>query len=229
MALEKLLIDNSSHEARPNNYKLIISDIMMPFMDGFELLEQLKASDQFRHIPVVMLTARSNAQDKLKALRIGVDDYILKPFNEDELTARIDNLIKNATSRTVISQNESESKSKKATTPTISAADLKWLESVEKHLKVEISNSKFNIDSLALVMQMSRSHLHRRIKSITGLPPNKYFREIKLQAAREILENGEVQTVGEVCYAVGFDTPKYFSKVFEDRFGKRPISYLKLK
>ena len=218
--------ERSSQFLIPN---LIISDIMMPFMDGFELLEQLKASDQFRHIPVVMLTARSNAQDKLKALRIGVDDYILKPFNEDELTARIDNLIKNATSRTVISQNESESKSKKATTPTISAADLKWLESVEKHLKVEISNSKFNIDSLALVMQMSRSHLHRRIKSITGLPPNKYFREIKLQAAREILENGEVQTVGEVCYAVGFDTPKYFSKVFAQRFGKRPVSYLKLK
>jgi signal transduction histidine kinase/DNA-binding response OmpR family regulator/streptogramin lyase len=203
------------------NPQLVISDIMMPIMDGFELLEQLKTNDQFRHLPVIMLTARSNANDKLKALRIGVDDYILKPFNEDELTARIDNLIQNAASRTAVNEN------KKATPPTVSAADLKWLEGVEKHLKAEISNSKFNIDSLALVMQMSRSHLHRRIKLITGLPPNKYFREIKLQAAREILEKGEARTVSEICYAVGFDTPKYFSKVFAQRFGKRPIEYLK--
>lgn len=218
VALEQLLV---------NNYELIISDIMMPIMDGFELLEQLKSSDQFRHIPVVMLTARSNANDKLKALRIGVDDYILKPFNEEELMARIDNLIANAANRTSGPATKSQDKTQKSATPNVAASDLKWLESVEKHLKSEISNSKFNIDSLAEVMQMSRSHLHRRIKLITGLTPNKYFREIKLQAAREILENGDAQTVSEVCYAVGFDTPKYFSKVFEQRFGKRPISYLK--
>jgi len=105
--------------------------------------------------------------------------------------------------------------------------DIKWLEKVEKIIKSEISNSNFTVDSLADILNASRSKVHRRIKLITGLTPNKYLREIKLQVAREILEQGEAQTVSEVCYAVGFDTPKYFSKLFEARFGKRPISYIR--
>ncbi len=228
IALDKL---TGNGQLATGNPQLVISDIMMPEMDGFELLEHLKASDELRHIPVIMLTARSNAKDKLKALRIGVDDYILKPFEEEELLARIDNLIQNVKERRVVDKSENENpidpQLKQETPKKITAADLKWLEKVEEQLKSEVSNSKFNIDSLAEVMNLSRGHLHRRIKSITGLTPNKYFREIKLQKAREILEQGEAQTVNEVCYAVGFDTPKYFSKVFEKRFGKRPVSYLK--
>ncbi len=205
----------------------VISDIMMPVMDGFELLEKLKTSDEYRHIPVVMLTARSNAKDKLKALRIGVDDYILKPFDEEELITRIDNLIRNGRERGVNIANVKEKIAVTNIEIAISSADMTWLKKAEKQLQQEVNNSKFNIDSLAEMMQLSRSHLHRKIKTITGLTPNKYFREIKLQTAREILEKGEVQTVNEVCYAVGFDTPKYFSKVYEQRFGKRPISYLR--
>ena len=222
---------------RESVYRLpsaVISDIMMPEMDGFELLEHLKASDKWRHIPVVMLTARSNIQDKLQALRIGVDDYILKPFQEEELLARIDNLIKNAANRVVVGEMEHKTKvvqsnpiDKKDAQPTISQADIKWLAKAEKRIKEEISNTQFNIESLAAELNISRSQIQRRIKKTTGLSPTKYFREIKLQAAREILENGEVQTVNEVAYAVGFDTTHYFSKLYHQRFGKRPIQYLK--
>ncbi len=208
---------------------IVISDIMMPEMDGFELLEHLKASDTLRHIPVVMLTARSNTSDKLKALRIGVDDYILKPFEEEELLVRVENLIQNAANRTVISKEEQLEKLIPETTAvntTVTEADIKWLEKVEKILQKEIGNSKFDINGLVDSMGISRSKLHRHIKHITGLTPNKYFRAIKLQAAREILEAGNAKTVSEVCYAVGFDTPKYFSKLYEERYGKRPISYI---
>ena len=208
--------------------QLILSDIMMPVMDGFELLDQLKSSDTFCHIPVVMLTARSNAKDKLKALRIGVDDYILKPFQEEELMARIDNLIVNAKNRVVKEvATQAIIKKEQETSTTITAVDIEWLEQIEKRLKKEISNSKFNVESLSTEFNISRSKLQRRIKKMTGLTPVQYLRDIKLQAARELLENKQVQTINEVAYAVGFDTPAYFTKIFTKHFGKKPIEYLK--
>lgn len=202
------------------NAQLIISDVMMPKMDGFELLAQLKNSDVYRHIPVIMLTARSEMQDKLKALRIGVDDYLLKPFIEDELLTRIRNLLKNYQTRKHEISKELPHK------PDLSAADLRWLEKLEGLLKKEVSNPDFTFDQLEDQLFISRSQLQRRIKKITGLTPNKYFREIKLQMARELLESGRMRTVNEVAYAVGFDTTKYFSKIYAQRFGTRPVEWL---
>ena len=221
VALDKLKTHSDSYR---DKISLIVSDIMMPIMDGFELLEHLKQSDALRHIPVIMLTARSNIKDKLEALRIGVDDYMLKPFQEEELLARISNLIKNAEQKTVVIEGSSQKKQK--VIPQVSASDLKWLKQIEQRLKADISNSKINVESLTAELNISRSQIQRRIKKITGLTPVYYFREIKLNAARELLENGEVQTVNEVAYAVGFDTPKYFSTLYEERFGKRPSAYL---
>ena len=202
---------------------LIISDIMMPIMDGFELLQHLKASDKWRSIPVIMLTARTNIKAKLKALQIGVDDYILKPFDNDELITRINNLIKNAANRGI----ESRTKSLQKSSITITEADTKWLKQVEDRFKSQISNSNYNIEHLLEEFNISRSKAQRRIKKVTGLTPNQYFREIKLQAARELLEGNAIQTVNEVAYAVGFDSAKYFSKIYTERFGKRPIEYLR--
>lgn len=108
---------------------------------------------------------------------------------------------------------------------TISKSDLLWLEEVEDLLKKEMPNSNFHFDQLANQLFISRSQLQRRIKKITGLTPNKYFREIRLQSARNLLESGEVRTISETAYAVGFDTPKYFSKIYQERFGKHPKTY----
>jgi DNA-binding response OmpR family regulator len=196
----------------------IISDIMMPVMDGFELLTQLKNTDKFRHIPVLMLTARSNMDDKLKALTIGVDDYILKPFQEEELIVRINNLMKNRPTSELsldkVMKKDKDVSNKAIPKPSISASDIKWLEQIEKRFREDISNSKIKIEILAEELNMSRSQFQRRIKKITGLTPIHYFREIRLQAARQLLENGEVRTVNEVTYAVGFDTPQYLSKLY---------------
>ncbi|PHN05471.1 hybrid sensor histidine kinase/response regulator transcription factor [Flavilitoribacter nigricans] len=202
------------------NGHLIISDVMMPKMDGFELLKKLKDSDEYRHIPVVMLTARSEMQDKLKALRIGVDDYLLKPFVEDELLSRVQNLLGNYQNR------QRELPEQLPAKADVSAADLLWLEELETILRKEVSNPEFTFIQLESRLFISRSQLQRRIKKITGLTPNKYFREIKLQVARELLESGQVRTVNEVAHAVGFDTTKYFSKIYEMRYGKRPVEWL---
>jgi signal transduction histidine kinase/DNA-binding response OmpR family regulator/ligand-binding sensor domain-containing protein len=208
----------------------IISDIMMPVLDGFELLKHLKSSDIYRHIPVLMLTARSSMDDKLKALTIGVDDYILKPFLEEELIIRVNNLIKNLTTKSSITPSPSNKKSFNSEAKpksTVSASDVKWLQQIEERFRKDISSSKIKVELLADELNMSRSQFQRRIKKITGLSPVQYFREIKLQTARQLLEQGEVQTLNEVAYAIGFDTPQYFSKLYLERFGKKPIEYLK--
>lgn len=205
----------------PNwNGQLIVSDVMMPKMDGFELISQLKNTDEYRHLPVIMLTARTGLQDKLRALRIGVDDYLLKPFVEDELLTRANNLLENY-------RNRRKGKLHHLPAPSdISAADLLWLEKLEDLLKQEVHNPEFTFDHLEAQLFISRRQLQRRIKKLTGLTPNKYFREIKLQVARELLESGRVRTVNEVAHAVGFETAKYFSRIYAERFGKRPIEWL---
>jgi signal transduction histidine kinase/DNA-binding response OmpR family regulator/ligand-binding sensor domain-containing protein len=218
--------ENSVDNHQPS---VIISDIMMPIMDGFELLETLKLSKKWRHIPVIMLTARSNMKAKLKALRIGVDDYMLKPFDEEELLTRIENLLERYEERQLAANiNEKLPKiTNEKSTIAISENDTKWLEQLEFDIQSEINNTQFSIYNLAIELNLSERQFQRKVKKLTGLTPNKYLREIKLQAAREILEASEIQTVNEVAYAVGFDTPKYFSKIYEQRFGKRPIEYLK--
>ncbi|MEM6376836.1 MAG: tetratricopeptide repeat protein [Bacteroidota bacterium] len=213
-------------EKLPNsNCELIISDIMMPQMDGFELLEALKSHHDYRHLPVVMLTARDQMADKLKTLRIGVDDYLTKPFIEEELLVRVQNLLNNYNNRSI--EPESETGINIPVLGKVSALDLEWLEKLESLLKQEIANPNFNLDQAENLLFVSRSQLQRRVKKITGLTPNQYFREIKLHVAKAHLESKQFKTVNEVATAVGFGTAKYFSKIYEERFGKRPVDYLK--
>jgi signal transduction histidine kinase/DNA-binding response OmpR family regulator/Flp pilus assembly protein TadD len=204
--------------------QLILSDVMMPRMDGFELLTELKKSDQYRQLPVIMLTARSEMDDKLKALRVGVDDYLLKPFVEEELLARIENLLGNYSNRQKLQAASKEGMVSE--TLTISNVDLKWLSELEELLKSEVANPDYNIEQLAAYFFISRSQLQRRLKKVTGLSPNKYFREIKLQVARELLDSGDFRTVNEVATAVGFTSAHYFSTIYDKRFGKMPSKLL---
>ena len=205
----------------------IISDLMMPGMDGFTLLNHLKKDDRYAWIPTVMLTARSDARDKLQALTIGVDDYITKPFSAHELRIRINNLItkrKEALKYNSSSANNPEQQNEQLKPP--SARDLKWLQSAEQALLSAIDQPDLTNHDLAKELALSERQVARKIKQITGLSPNKYFREIRLQYARELLEKGEVATVNEAAFAVGFDTPSYFSRLFEERFGRRPSDFL---
>ncbi|MEL6863244.1 MAG: response regulator [Bacteroidota bacterium] len=211
---------------------LIISDVMMPQMDGFELLRQVKSKDTYASIPVIMLTARAHEVDRLKALRIGVDDYMTKPFSSDELIIRIKNLLRNLDQR----------KQEKELAPSLSASSSagtvlqrstkktlsqEWLKKVEGILLREITNKQYNLNHLADELNISISKLSRQIKAMTGLSPNKYFLEIRLYKAKRHLEARDFQTVAEVSYAIGFEDPHYFTKIYHKRFGKKPTSYLK--
>lgn len=208
--------------AATNYPNLILSDIMMPEMDGYQLLENLKSKDAFRPIPVVMLTARADIQDRLKALRIGVDDYLLKPFEEEELLVRIENLLNNQQERNAIQITEEELPEP----PSISKEDQDWLEQLETYLHKEISNNNYSITQLAYDLAISERQLRRRIKQLVGLSPSQYFKAIRLQHARQMLEQRKFNTIAQTAAAVGFLDASAFSRNFNRQFGKSPSEYL---
>ena len=203
-----------------NTIHLVLSDVMMPVMDGYQLLTKLKSSDRFSHLPVVMLTARADVKDKLKALRIGVDDYLLKPFEEEELLVRIENLLKNYNNRITRKNNKQVEKQQQQ----FSEDDLHWLENCEGILEEKIGDAQFSMKQLAILLAMSESTLARQLKRITGLTPAKYLQEMRLNQARNLLENEGDLTIREIAFKIGYDDPKAFSKLFKKRFGKSPTA-----
>ena len=212
------------HHTQP---QLIISDIMMPVMDGFQLLETLKASDVWRSIPVVMLTARADIRDKLTALRIGVDDYLIKPFEEDELLARVHNLLNNYQKRQIPihALPESDKADEQTRATSVSQEDTAWLQKQEQLLATELANENFSTSDWAAKIHLSERQLQRKLKELTGLSPYQYLIHLRLTEARNLLEDGSFQTVAEVAYQVGFSNPTAFSRNFQKQFGRLPSTY----
>ncbi|MBL7780012.1 MAG: response regulator [Saprospiraceae bacterium] len=201
---------------------LILSDVMMPEMDGFQLLERLKGDDRWRHLPVVMLTARAGLHDRLHALRIGVDDYLLKPFEEEELLARVGNLLQNVGRRSAPNHAGPGESAPAPEGAVFSADDLAWLEQFEKVVERRIPYYDLTADLLADDMAMSRSSLFRQLKRLTGLTPTEYVDEARFRRARLLLETRAVSSVKAAAYAVGLKQVKHFSLNYKKRFGKSP-------
>ena len=208
-----------------SSVQLIISDIMMPVMDGFQLLKVLKNHDDYRAIPVVMLTARADMRDKLSALRIGVDDYLLKPFEEDELLARIENLLRNQQNRLtdVAAVVSNESELDEIAKPLTSQKDLEWLTELEKIVASTMTQFDFNAERVAEQLFMSRSQFFIKIKLLSGINFNEYVQEMRLNQARTGLENRQYTAVKAAAISVGFKDVRYFSDLFRKRFGKRSM------
>lgn len=207
--------------------QLIISDVMMPVMDGFQFVEKIKNDNRYRHIPVVMLTARADLRDKLKALRIGVDDYLLKPFEEEELLVRVGNLLKNAESRQALNHKHlDEPPAPLSPDPLSSAEDLVWLAELEKTVERAINDTHFSADVLADAMLTSRTKFFQQVKRLTGMTPNEYVLEVRFNKARRLLEGRTAGSVKAAAGLVGFRDVEYFSKQFRTRFGKAPSEYL---
>lgn len=214
---------------------LIITDLMMPFMNGFELITNLKKQDKFRHIPIITLTARSEMSDKLEALRIGVDDYLVKPFNTNELKIRIENLLKNRNNRiefiteetlTIEENAHSDVEPKMEASALISQEDMEWLKELETAVNQQIADVNFNANQLVTIIATSRSQLYKKIKSLTGLTPKEYIDQIRYHKARQLLENEQHNSVKKIAYDVGFKDEKNFARNFKKRFGKYPSEYL---
>ncbi|MCB0737389.1 MAG: response regulator [Bacteroidetes bacterium] len=194
---------------------LITSDLMMPEMDGMELLEALKANEETKNIPVIMVTARADDADKLTALEIGVNDYITKPFYARELLARVNNLLSKAANR-IEANNEQEP---------ISTDDDLQIDKILEAIKANISNNEFNVVDLAEQVGYSERQLRRNIKRLKGVTPNTLIKELKLTQARTFLEQQQYATVAEVMYACGFKSAGHFTKDYFNRFGKKPSEY----
>ena len=206
------------------NIDLILSDVMMPIMDGYALLDHIKSDGYWQQVPVIMLTARAAEEDKLQALRMGVDDYLTKPFSPEELLARVANLIHNYRKRQAFkAENPEVIALNLEATP---SADQNWLKELEEATLSAIDKKlNLNADYLAEAMILSSRQLRRKLKTITGLSTTEYIQEVKLQKARHFLAHKTFQTISEVAYESGFTSPGYFTKVFKKHFGKGPSEW----
>ena len=177
-----------------------------------------------------MLTARIELKDRLKALRIGVDDYLVKPFKEEELLVRIKNLLANYAIRqstpVLVTTNDFEADTPEIELPTISEKDQLWLEKFEKLVLDTLEDSRFSVNYLAELQHITRRTLSSKVKKLTGLTTNQYIRTVRLSLAKELLENQSYPTVTEVANRVGFQKVEYFSKLYKESFGKLPSEYL---
>ncbi|MEM1324798.1 MAG: response regulator [Bacteroidota bacterium] len=206
----------NENESPASKCDLILSDLMMPVMDGYQLSEKLKSHNATRHIPVVMLTARAELRDKLKALRIGVDDYLTKPFEEEELLVRIQNLLERQTIK-----KELQTEDKKAVAD-ISQEDQDWLLRFETYVQQQLSSDLLSVSLLADEFAMSEPTLFRQTKRLTGLSPLQYIKEVRLNKALHLLETQTYNSVSKVAYEVGYADHSAFARAFKKRFGKSP-------
>ena len=194
-------------------------------MDGFELCATIKNNAEFSHIPVILLTAKTNVQSKVTGLESGADAYIEKPFSLEHLVAQISNLLNN---RRKIREAFANSPLVHTGSIALTKSDEQFLNKLTEMVQMNISNAdfNFNIDHLAEEFCMSRSSFLRKIKGITGVTPNDFIRLIRLKKAAEILQEGEYK-VNEVCYLVGFSSTSYFTKAFQKQFGILPRDFVK--
>ncbi len=202
---------------------LVISDLMMPVMDGFQLVETMRKHAEWRFIPVIFLTARAERSDLLQAFHIGIDDYLVKPFTPDELLARIDNALRNAAARREWQEVSQMSKTLEAKA---SAKHRTLKEDLFQVVRENIGDPQFNVDQLAELLGISRTALYRSIRQEIGLSANQFIQETRLQEARVLLESGRYYNLRTIAEAVGFRSPDYFSRLFRERFGISPAELL---
>ena len=202
---------------------LIVSDVMMPEMDGFELCHTLKTDIEHSHIPIILLTAKVTMQSKIEGIELGADDYIEKPFSTEYLLARIANLLSN---QDKLRHAFTSSPFVNAKTIALSKADENFLDKLIEVIQKNISEPDFNVDILAEKMNMSRSSLHRKIKGIAQITPNEFIQLERLKMAAQLIQSGEYR-INEVCYIVGFNSSSYFAKCFQKQFGVLPKDFCK--
>ena len=200
---------------------LIITDLRMPGIDGFEVIKKLKQDTITSHIPIIILTAKSDQKDKITGLETGADDYLVKPFSTQELIVRVKNLI---TTRKRLRERYSKTASFNPSDVTESSIDQLFLEKVIKSINDNISNTTYSVDQLAKDVAFSVSQLNRKLKALIDQPAGLYIRTIRLEKAAEMLKN-KVATVKEIAFAVGFTEQSNFAKSFKKYFGISPSEY----
>lgn len=212
---------NIANEIMPS---LIITDVMMPVCDGFEFCQKIHASDALNHIPVIILTAKSDDRDRIKALQVGVDNFMNKPFNSEELELRVQHLIEQRESlRAKFSQALAEGKEKEVE---MSESERNFLEKLDKLINEQMQQGEIDIDNIASSFCMSRKQLRSKVSSITGETPSSYIQHLRLNKACDLLNRTDYQ-IGEIAMQCGFDDSAYFSRIFKQVYGKTPSQFRK--
>lgn len=204
------------------NIDVIISDIIMPEMDGLELCNTVKTNPAYSYIPLILLSAKTDTPTKIEGLNKGADVYLEKPFSVEQLKAQINSIIENRNNirNSFIRSPLQYFKQNKENTE-----NAEFIEKLNAIILENMSDEKFSIDSLSGQFFISRSNFHKKIKNITGMTPNDYIKLIRLNQSAQLLSTGRYK-INEVCYLVGFNTPSYFSKCFQEQFGKLPKDFI---
>lgn len=231
------------HMAFESTPDIIISDIMMPYMDGIELCRIVKNDLRTSHIPVVLLTAKDSPEDKLEGYKNGADSYLTKPVSVTLLKARIENIlnrrklfIEKVAGNTAVNNNVipadphscvedvTQENVSEESIPQLSELDRLFLEKLNNLIESRMGNTDIDISELASMMNMSHSTLYRKLKALAGCTITVYIQNLRMQKASELLKKGDL-TVLEVMYSVGMNTPAYFRKCFKDKFGCLPSEF----
>ena len=208
---------------------IIVTDLMMPRMDGIELIDKVRHDFTMSHIPIVMLTARHSPDDRVKAMEFGADGYITKPFSIELLLARIDNLLTQR--RKLFEKFSSQSARNKVVElavedVVVTDRDEEFMKNVMAWLGENVENSELTIDQLASHLGLGRTTMYNKLKSLTGKSPVELIKEYRITKSKLLLRTGQF-SVSEVAYKVGFSDPGYFSRCFREQFHMSPAEYLK--
>lgn len=201
---------------------IVVSDVMMPGIDGIDLLHRIKSDVNYSHIPVILLTAKTRMEDKLNGLDSGADAYIEKPFAIEYLIANITMLLRN---RERIRQRLERMPYTKAAGKNLNKVDEDFLSKINTIIQANFDNPDFSMEDVIANMGMSRTSFYRKIKGMLDLNPNEYIRIERLKRASQLFDEGHT-IVSEVCYMVGFSSPGYFTKCFQKQFGVSPKDYI---
>jgi signal transduction histidine kinase/ligand-binding sensor domain-containing protein/AraC-like DNA-binding protein len=204
-----------------NNPDLIISDILMPLMDGVKMCKELKSNINTSHIPIILLTAKAAIESRIEGLETGADAYISKPFSVKLLETQIDNLLE---SRNQLKNKFSKEFIIKPSEITITSVDAKFLEKAMNIVETHISDPYYSSELFSKEIGKSRSHLHKKLKALTAQSASEFIRTIRLKRAVQLLKESQL-TIEEVAYKVGFNSPAYFSKCFRNQFGISPSAF----
>jgi DNA-binding response OmpR family regulator len=202
---------------------LIISDVMMPGLDGVSLCQKLKTDERTSHIPLILLTAKADMESKLKGLETGADEYLTKPFHLEELLLRIRNLLE---SRKRVQERFGKQTQLNPQEIPVTTTDERFLQRVVSVLEVHLDNADFDVEAFSKEIGLSRTHLHRKLTALTGQAPNEFVRTFRLKRAARLLEQ-QHGNVSEIAYSVGFSTLNYFTKCFKDYYGVSPSEYVR--
>ena len=207
---------------------IVVTDQMMPEMDGLEMLQSIRKDFQISHIPVIILTAKNDEGAKTKAITLGANAYITKPFSKEYLLARIDQLLSERLlfrERIRLQMENQKTTEEDSYEQYLVKKDVQFLEKIHQVIEENMDDSDFNIDTIASGIGLSRSAFFKKLKSLTGLAPVDLVKEIRLNKSVELIKNTDL-SISEIAFAVGFKDSGYYSKCFRKKYNQTPREYM---